>query len=156
MCLPDGLKAEVSSWLRFIAACRHLFGDAPKRNVREGKLRRAEHEAAEEGQIDAGCHSQERVEVSDRGETTQPASEAGATTPAEHPEGSKDGAVADQVKHRINVLRFGDAFREVGSFDLRSVCAEILELFETLSIASRCDDLCTCIYCHVECCLSEG
>src|SRR5262249_36385881 len=49
------------------------------------------------------------VEVSDRGETTQPASEAGATTPAEHPEGIKDGAVADQVKHRINVLRFGDS-----------------------------------------------
>src|SRR5215510_9680639 len=109
MRFPNVLKAKHSGWLRPKSACRHFFGDGLKRNVREGKLRRAEHETSEEGQIDAACHLQERVEVSDRGETTQPASEAGATTPAEHPEGIKDGAVADQVKHRINVLRFGDS-----------------------------------------------
>jgi hypothetical protein len=32
-----------------------------KRNVREGKLWRAEHETAEEHQIHAACHLQERV-----------------------------------------------------------------------------------------------
>src|SRR5215510_11657789 len=109
MRLPNVLEAEHSGWLGLVATCRHFFGDGLKRNIREGKPRRAEHETAEEGQIDAACHLQERVEVSDRGETTQPASEAGATTPAEHSEGIKDGAVADQVKHRINVLRFGDS-----------------------------------------------
>src|SRR5437016_4520184 len=78
MRLPNVLKAEHSGWLRLIAACRHLFGDGLKRYVREWKLRRAEHEAAEEGQIDTACHLQERVEVGDRIEATQPASQAGA------------------------------------------------------------------------------
>src|SRR5262245_55499057 len=156
MRFPDVLEAEHSGWLRLIAACRHLFGDGLKRNVREGKLRRAEHEAAEESQIDAACHLQERVEVGDRCETAQPAGQAGATTPAEHPEGIKDGAVADEVKHRINALCFGDAFREVGSLDLHPLRAEILELFESLSVAGRCDDLCACVYCHIERCHSKG
>src|SRR5882724_4092598 len=56
MRFPDVLKAEHSGWFRLIAACRHFFGNGLKRNVREGKPRRAEHEAAEEGQIDATCH----------------------------------------------------------------------------------------------------
>jgi len=67
-------------------------------------------------------------EVGDRIEATQPASQAGATTPAQHPEGIENGAVADEVKHRINMLCFGDAFREVGSLNLHPVCSEILEL----------------------------
>src|SRR5882724_12634144 len=142
MRLPNVLKAEHSGWLRLIATFRHLFGDGLKRNVREGKPRRAEHEAAEEGQVDAACHLQERVEVGDRIETTQPASQAGATTPAQHPEGIKDGAVADEVKHCINVLCFSDAFREVGSLKLHTVCAEILKLSKALSVTRGCDDLC--------------
>src|SRR5262249_59111343 len=105
MRFSDVLKAEHSGWLRPKSACRHLFGDGLKRNVREGKLRRAEHETAEESQIDAACHLQERVEVGDGIQTAQPASEAGATTTAEHPEGIKDGAVADEVKHCIDVFR---------------------------------------------------
>src|SRR5262245_12833566 len=109
MCLPNVLKAKHSGWLRFKSACRHLFGDGLTRNVREGKLRRAEHETAKESQIDAACHLQERVEVGDGSETAQPAGQASATTPAEHPEGIKDGAVSDEVKHCINVLRFGNA-----------------------------------------------
>src|SRR5215813_12766594 len=57
MRFPDVLKAKHSGWLRPKSACRHLFGDGLKRNVRERKLR---HEAAEEGQTDAACHLQER------------------------------------------------------------------------------------------------
>src|SRR4030095_8947057 len=123
MCLPNVFKAEDSGWLRLVAACRHFLGNRLKRNVREGKPRRAEHKAAEDSQIDAACHLQERVEVGDWSETAQPASQAGATTPAEHPEGIKDGAVADEVKHCINVLCFSDAFREVGSLNLHPVCS---------------------------------
>src|SRR5262245_14931996 len=74
MRLPNVLKAKHSGWLRLIAACRHLFGNGLKRNVREGKLWRAEHEAAEEGKVDATCHLQEWVEIGDRIETTQPSS----------------------------------------------------------------------------------
>src|SRR5262245_23736788 len=111
--LSNVIKAEHSGWLRLIAACRHLFGDGLKRNVREGKLRRPEHETAEEGEVDAACHLQEWVEVGDRIETAQPTGQACATTPAQHPEGIKDGAVADEVKHCVNVLSFSDTFREV-------------------------------------------
>ena len=59
MRLSNVLKTEHSGWLRLIAACRHLFGDGLKRNVREGELRRAEHEAAEEEIGRASCR--ERV-----------------------------------------------------------------------------------------------
>src|SRR5215510_14947300 len=76
MRLPNVLKAEHSEWFRLIAACRHLFGDGLKRNVRERKLRRAEHEAAEEGKVDAACHLQEWVEVGDRIEAAQPTGQA--------------------------------------------------------------------------------
>jgi hypothetical protein len=114
MCLPNVFKAEHSGWLHLIAACRHLFGDGLKRNVRERKLRCAEHKAAEESQIDAACHLQERVEVGDRSETAQPAGQAGATTPAEHPEGIENSAVAHEVKHCIDMLCFSDAFERSG------------------------------------------
>src|SRR5262245_55517085 len=150
MRLPNVLKAEHSGWFRLIAARSHLFGDGLKRNVREGKLRRAEHETAEEGKVDAARHLQERVEVGDRIEAAQPTSQTCATTPAQHPEGIKDGAVTDEVKHRINVFSFSDAFREIGSLNLRPVRAEPLELSKTLSIARGCDDLCACFYRHVE------
>src|SRR5262245_58215097 len=156
MRLPNVLKAEHSEWFRLIAACRHLFGDGLKRNVREGKLRRAEHETAEEGKVDAACHLQEWVEVGDRIEAAQPTSQACATTPAQHPERIKDGAVADEVEHRINALSFSDAFREVGPLNLPPVCAEILELFKALSITRGCDDLCACFYRHAERRLPKG
>src|SRR5262249_9319775 len=156
MRLPNVLKAEDSGWFRLIAACRHLFGDGLKRNVREGKLRRAEHETAEEGKVDATCHLQEWVEVGDRIETAQPASQACATAPAQHPEGIKDGAVADELNHRVNVLSFSNAFREIRSLNLRPICAEPLELSKTLSIARGCDDLRACFYRHVERRLPKG
>src|SRR5262249_32776242 len=156
MRFSDVLKAEHSGWLRPKSACRHFFGDGLKRNVREGKLRRAEHETAEEAKVDAACHLQEWVEVGDRIETAQPTSQACATAPAQHPEGIKDSAVADEVEHRVNVLSFSDAFRELGPLNLRPVCAEPLELSKALSIARGCNDLCACFYRHVERRLSEG
>jgi hypothetical protein len=45
MRLPNVLEAEHSGWLGLVATRRHLFGDGLERNVRERKLRRAEHEA---------------------------------------------------------------------------------------------------------------
>src|SRR5262245_32530574 len=103
MRLPNVFEAEHSGRLRLVAACRHPSHDGLQRNVGKRELRSAEDEAAEEGEVDAACHLQKRVEVGDRRETTQPASQAGATTPAEHPEGIEDGAVADQVEHGIDV-----------------------------------------------------
>src|SRR5262245_38120092 len=156
MRLSNVLKAKHSGWFRLIAAFRHLFGDGLKRNVREGKLRRTEHETAEEGKVDATCHLQEWVEVGDRIQAAQPAGQTGAATPAQHPEGIKDGAVADEVKHRINALPFGDAFREIGALNLRSVCAKLLEFLKPLSIACGRDDLCACFYRHIERRLPKG
>src|SRR5262249_38932779 len=144
MRLSNVLKAEHSGWLRLIAARRHLFGDGLKRNVREWKLRRAEHETAEEGKVDAAWHLQEWIEVGDWIETAQPTGQAGATASAQHPKGIKDGAVADEVKHRVNMLSFSDAFREIWSLNLRPICAKPFELSEAISIARGCDDLRAC------------
>src|SRR5262245_4477015 len=149
MRLPNVLKAEHSGWVRLIAPRRHLLGDGLKRNVREGKLRGAEDEAAEEGKVYAACHLQERVEVGDRIETAQPTSQTCAATTAQHPEGIEDGAVADEVKHRINALSFSDAFREIAYVNLRTVCAEPIKPFKALSISRACHDLFSCFYRHV-------
>src|SRR5262245_48752886 len=102
------LKAEYSGWLRLVAAGRHLFGDGLKRNVRERETRRAKHEAAEKRQINSAAHLQEGVEIGDGVETTEPAGQAGATTPAQHREGIENGAVAHEIKDRIDLLRFSD------------------------------------------------
>jgi hypothetical protein len=64
------------------------------RHIRQGEARLPEHEAAEEGQVDAARHLEQRVEVGDRSETAQPPGQARATAPAQHGEGIEDGAVA--------------------------------------------------------------
>src|SRR5215470_19770346 len=63
MRLPNVFEAEHSGRLRFVAACRHLLRDGLQRNVGERELRRAEDEAAKEGEVDAARHLQKRVEV---------------------------------------------------------------------------------------------
>src|SRR5262249_44926409 len=79
MRFADLLEAEDPGGLRIEAPGRHLFGDLLERHVGERELRSAEHEAAEEGQVDAAGHLEERIEVGDRRESSQPAREAGAT-----------------------------------------------------------------------------
>src|SRR6266403_3922664 len=62
-----------------VPAGSDILGDALQRNVGERKAGGSKHETAEEGQIDATRHLQERVEIGDRGEAAEPASKTSAT-----------------------------------------------------------------------------
>ena len=96
-----------------------------------GKPGVAEHEAAEERQVDAARHLQQRVEVGDRREAAQPAGQAGAAAAAKHGEGIEDGAVADQVEHRVDLLGLGDPLGQVRPLDLRPLGAKLLRASRT-------------------------
>src|SRR5690349_18764813 len=108
MRLTDLLKAEDPGWLRLETPGCHLFGNLLERHIGQWELGSTEHEAAEEGQVDAAGHLQKRVEVGNGREAPQPARKAGATTTAQHVEGIENGAVADKVEHRIELLGFSD------------------------------------------------
>src|SRR5262249_10772964 len=113
MRLADLVEAEDPGRLRLETPSRHLYSNLLERHIGQRELRRAEHEAAEEREIDTAGHLQQRIEVGNRREATQPARQAGATTPAEHGEGIEDGAVADQIEYRIQLLRFRDPLRHL-------------------------------------------
>src|SRR5262245_22550518 len=108
MRLADLLELENARWLRLVPAGGDIIGDALQRNLGEGKAGGSKHETAEEGQIDATRHLQERIEIGDRGEAAEPAGKASTTAAAQHVEGIKNGAVADEVEHRIELLGFGN------------------------------------------------
>src|SRR5262249_61882263 len=82
MGLTDLPEAEDPGWLRLEPPRCHLFADLLERQIGQWELRSAEHEAAEEGQVDAAGHLQERVEIGNRRQTAEPACQAGATTSA--------------------------------------------------------------------------
>src|SRR5262249_34714383 len=104
----DLLETKNAGRLRLEPARRHFLRDFLKWHVRQRESRLAEHEAAEEGQVNAARHLQERVEVLDRREAAQPAREARAPAPAQHADGIEDGAIADKIEHRIELLGFSD------------------------------------------------
>src|SRR5262245_44529350 len=106
MGLADLLEAEHPAWLRLETPGGHLFGNLLEGHIGQWKLRSPEDETAEEGQVDAAGHLQERVEIGNRRQAAEPSGQAGATTPAQHGEGIEDRAVADEVEHRIERLGF--------------------------------------------------
>jgi hypothetical protein len=110
MSLTDFVEAKDPRRLGVEPASRNVLGDFLKRDVREREARCAEHEAAEEGQIDAARHLQERVEVGDGIEATEPSGKAGTAAAAKHGEGIEHDAVADQIEHGIDLLRLGVCF----------------------------------------------
>src|SRR6476620_5201997 len=61
MRFADVLKAEHAAWLGLELARRNLLRDVLQRHVREWETRLTEHEAAEESEIDAARHLQERM-----------------------------------------------------------------------------------------------
>jgi hypothetical protein len=90
---PHGLNVEPTG-------CG-VRGDQSKRHVREPKARSTEHEAAEEGQIDAARRLQQRVEVVGRIETAKP----GAGTAAKRSEGAEHDAVAIFIRELGSGMR---------------------------------------------------
>src|SRR5262245_19828886 len=96
--LPDVLEAEHARRLSLVTACLHVGRDRLQWYVRQGEARLPEHEAGEEGQVDAARHLRQRVEVGARRQAAQPPGQACTAAPAQHGEGIEDGAVADQVE----------------------------------------------------------
>src|SRR5262249_5401533 len=117
-----------------------IIGDALQRNVGERKAGGSEHETAEEGQIDATRHLQERVEIGDRGEAAEPAGQASPTATAEHVERIENGAVPDKVEHRIELLGLGNVLGQVAPFYLDALRAKLLERREIVLAASGGND----------------
>src|SRR2546427_2756119 len=107
----DFVEAEDPRRLHVEPAGCGVPGNLLKRDVRERKAWSPEHEAAEESQIDAARHLQQRVEVGNRIETAEPAGKTGTAPPAKHGEGVEHDAVAYQVEHRIDLLRLCDVLR---------------------------------------------
>src|SRR5205085_12114881 len=125
-----------AGWLRLVTARGDLIGDALQRNVGERKTGGSKHETAKEGQIDTARHLQKRVEIGDRSKAAEPASKASTTTAAEHVERIKNGAVPDEVEHRIKLLGFGDVLGQIGPFYLDALCTQLLERREVAVAAS--------------------
>jgi hypothetical protein len=79
-----------------------------------------------------------------------------ATTPAQHGEGIEDGAVADKIEHRIELLGFSDPLGKLRSFRFDALCAELFQQGDTLTTARGRDDPYARIDRHVERSLAEG
>ena len=98
---------------------------------------------------------QKRVEVRNWVEAAQPACQAGATAPAEHRQGIKDGAITNEIEHRVDLLALRDAGTEVTTFDFNSLGTQLLDHGEPVPI-SRCgNDMGSSIDRQIERCLSK-
>jgi hypothetical protein len=158
--VPPGEKARlllIASILPTMAYAKASASrDSLEGHVRQRETRLPEHEAAEEGQVDAARHLQQRVEVGDRREAAQPPGQARAAAPAQHGEGIEDSAVADQVEHGVDLPGLGDPFGKVRPLDLRPDGAERLQHREPVTAAGGGDDLRPGVDRHVEGRLAEG
>jgi hypothetical protein len=156
MRLADFLEAKDPGRLRLETPRRHQFGDLLERHVGQWELRLAEHETAEESQVDAAGHLQERIEIGDWRQAAQPARQAGATTPAQHGEGIENGAVTDKIEHRIELLGFSDPLRKLRPLRFDAICAKLLQQGDALTAARGGDDPHACLGSHIERRLAEG
>src|SRR5262249_56879926 len=98
---------------------------------------------------------EERVEIGNRRQTAKPAGQAGATTPAQHVEGIENGAVADQVEHRIELFGFSNSARKIRPLRLDTLCAKLLQQGDALTAARRGDDAHARVDRHIEGSLAE-
>src|SRR5262249_7255914 len=144
------LELEHPGRLSFEPALRHVVRDLLKWDIGQGKARRAKDEAPEEGQIHAARHLQQWVEVLDRVEAAQPPRQARPTTSTEHRKGIKDGAVANEIEHRVNLLALRDVGPEVATFDFHAFGTEVPEHRERVLVWGRGDDMGAGIDRHIE------
>src|SRR5260370_3788871 len=156
MRLADLLEAEYTRRLCPEAARRHLPPDVLEQHIRQRATRRAEHEAAEERQVDAARHLQQRIEVGDRCAAAQPTGQAGAATPAQHGEGIENRAVAHEVQHGVELLGLGDALGKVRPLQLDAYDAQLLQHGEPRLAARGGDDPQVGIHGHADRSLAEG
>jgi hypothetical protein len=105
--LRDSIEAEDSDGHDIELTRRGILRDLLQRHVREWESPGAEHQAAEEGQVDAAGHLQQRIEVRNRIQAAKPAGKTGAIAAAQHGEGIGNDAVADHAEHSIDLIHLG-------------------------------------------------
>jgi hypothetical protein len=138
-----------------VRASRHIVRNGLERHVRQGEARRPEHEAAEETEVDAARHLQQRIEVGHRTESAEEAGQARAPAPAEQGEGVQDRAVADQIEYGMDLVRLGDALGKVRPFHLGPARAEGRQRLKPVPVTGGRDDLYTGVRGQVEGSLTE-
>src|SRR5262245_6890790 len=137
MRLADLLEPEDARRLDIEPAGRSVRSNLLKRHIRERKAWSAEHEAAEESQIDTARHLQQRVEVGNWIEAAEPAGKTGTAATAKHGERVERDAVAHQVEHRIDLLCVGDMLRQIAALNFAALGSQLLKLGEAIAIAGR-------------------
>src|SRR5215467_7825183 len=71
-------------------------------------------------------------------------------TSTEHRKGIKDGAVANEIEHRVNLLALRDVGPEVATFDFHAFGTEVPEHREPVLVSGRGDDMGAGIDRHIE------
>src|SRR5262249_16830447 len=155
LCFTDLLEAEHVGRLGLELAGRHLPRDVLQRHIGKREARRAEHKAAEEREGYATGHLQQWIEVLDRRESSQPPGEARTAPTPQHGEGIEDGAVADEIEHRIELLGFGDALGQVWPLELDASRAQLFQHSDALLAPRGGDDPRVGIHGHVDGGLTE-
>src|SRR5438034_8986934 len=156
MRFADLLEAKHAGRLCLEPARRHLARDFLQRHVGQWETWCAEHKTAEEREVNAAGHLQQRVEVLDRRESPQPTCEARTAAAAQQGEGIEDGAVADKIEHRIELLRFSDPLRKLRPLRFDALCAKLLEEGDALTATRGGDDPHARVNRHVERGRAEG
>lgn len=110
MCLANLFKPEYARRLGLETTLLHIPRDLLERHIRQREPRRAEHEAPEESQADSARHLQERFEIGDGREPTQPPREARAAT-APHSMASESRMVLLPTRSSTASICFASAIR---------------------------------------------
>src|SRR5262249_36982057 len=127
-----------------------------QRNFRYRKLRRTKHKTAEQTEVNAARHLQQRVELRYWFQSTQPASETDASVPARNCNRIEKGAIADKVEDHVHLLCFQQTLGELRAFKLRSPGSELEKLLEAGWITRGRDHIQPCVRGDIQSCLPEG
>src|SRR3989442_4655662 len=133
MRFADLLEAKHAGGLALDPARHHLLRNSLQRHVGQREAWCAEHKTAEEREVNAAGHLQQRVEVLDRRESPQPTCEARTAASAQHGKGIEDRAVADKIEHRVELLGFSDPLRKLRPLRFDALCAKLLEEGDALT-----------------------
>src|SRR5262249_18204586 len=127
-----------------------------QRDFRYRKLRSAKYKAAKETEVNAARHLQQRVEVRDGIESTQPTAEADASVPMGNGNRIEERAITDKVEHDIHLLHFGQALGEPRTLKFHPMGPEPKKLLKARLIARGRDHLQPCVGGNIQGCLPEG
>src|SRR5262249_16702729 len=127
-----------------------------QRNFRYRELRSTKYKAPKETEVNADRHLQQRVEVRDWLESTQPAGETDASVPMWNGNRIEERAIADKVEHDIDLLCFRQALGEPRLLNLHSSGSQPEEFLKACLIACSRDHIQPRVGGNVQGCLPEG